>query len=511
MRDGAFNLKKRKLNFTKISQEAKIAFCTTLIVGLIAHFYKFVNNLPNWDSLMVYYYPTHNMIQQGRHLQGIIAAIRGYVDAPWLIGILCLLYMGVAAALLTETFQLQNPIVIILTSATIVVSPTVISGFGFMYMADAFAGAYVLAVAAFFVTLRYQNGWIVGGLLLAFSMGSYQAYLPVAATLVLLWMIKTIIDSKQGKLGKKFWQQVGKYVLMGITAGIVYKVSLSVLQRIQRAVLIDHQGMGSMHFPNLQEVINALKKSYVDSIYYFVGSVSHINGYSIVNIICIICFISLLIITLIKSKINRQPGKLILILISLAIYPCISHLFYFATNEVQYHALMQFSLVLFYLFLFWLVERNITDHIVLSKIAIFAGTLLVYVLIVTANQAYRAETLSYEKTYAMVNRIVDRIEQLPEYEDAQQIAVVGYLEQTDGSIYGTNPGLAGYTDSFFITHHKHVVAMLNEYFGVNLQGVSDEKLKQLEEMPEIQKMDVWPKKNSIMQKGNIIILKLGEI
>ena len=42
----------------RIRPEWKIVVVTTFLFGLIAHMYKFTNHLPNWDSLMEYYYPT---------------------------------------------------------------------------------------------------------------------------------------------------------------------------------------------------------------------------------------------------------------------------------------------------------------------------------------------------------------------------------------------------------------------------------------------------------------------
>ncbi len=485
-----------------IKKEWKIAFGSTVLIGLLAHGYKFMNNLPNWDSLMDYYYPTHNMIHQGRQFQFLPASFRGFADLPWVIGLLSLLYMGIAAVLLVEILEMHDTLSIIIATGLIAVSPTIISHWGFMFTADCYFFGYLLAVLAVYLTIQKRYGWVVGGICLGVSMGIYQAGLPLAMALILLWMIKEISSS--------FWKKVGSFFLMGITAAVVYSGTLRVMLGLEQQTLDGHQGMGSLHIPGIREIFHAMMNSYIDTVYYFVGSLSDLSFYGILNMLCMLALVILLVRYARNTGIFHQPGKVLVFLLCLALYPCVSHLFYFVTDDIFYHSLMQFPLVLLYVLLFWLYERDEQKKSWLSWGTVISALFLMGTLIVTANQAYRAETLSYEKTYAMVNRIVDRMEQLPEYEEAKEIAVVGYWEQAGESIYGTSPALAGYTDSFFITHQKHVVAMLNEYFGVELQGVSDEELERISDLPEVQEMPVWPKAESVMQTGDMIILKLGE-
>jgi len=498
----------------KIKEKIKIewlcAFGITVIVGLIAHIYKFTNHLPNWDSLMDYYYPSHNMIHQGRQFQFLPAAIRGFADQPWLIGILCLIYMGISMAAIVDIMDMHKPLSIAMSAAVVVVSPTVISGWGFMFTADGFASAYMLSVLAVFVTLKKRWGWIVGGILLAVSMGIYQAYLPVAMALILLWLLKEILTMQSHHLDKLFWKQMGRFLLLGCEAVVLYKLSLEFLSYMEAIPVVDHQGIGSIHFPNMTEIVNAVISSYVDSVYYFTGSISDLSIYGILNAIAIICLGVFIISLVIKQKLYKQWDKLFLMIISIILYPCVSHIFYFITNGVEYHALMQFPLVLPYVLLFCLYEETKEYLIGVHWASVVSMLLLGYVLILAANQAYRAETLSYEKTYAMVGRMVDRMEQLPEYNEAKHIAIIGNLEGTDNSILGDSPALAGYTEGFFITHQKHVVAMLDEYFGVCLTGVDDAAIESLQTLTEVKAMPQWPQNGSVIQIDDTIVVKLSE-
>lgn len=494
----------------------KIVVVTTFLFGLIAHMYKFTNHLPNWDSLMEYYYPTHNMIHQGRHFQCIPAALRGFVDLSWLVGFLCLIYISLAGILIIEIMEMRQKLCIAIVSALIVVSPTIISCFGYMYMADAFAFAYFMAVLGVFLTLKYKYGWIPGAVCLGLSMGSYQAYLPVAVCLILLWIVGQTL--KREKLTKDFWMQVVRFLLFGGSAAVFYKVSLSVMEKLEGIEVVNHQGLGSMRVPSFSQAVQAAVNSYVDGVYYFTGSLSDLSVYGVLNIVAIVCLFLMLVWLVWKRQVYKRVWNILVCIGCLVAYPCGAHLIYFLTDEVEYHSLMQFGMVLLYVLLFWLYEQMAyhTERETKEKTglllywgSIITSVLLTLDLIISANAGYYAQMQSYEQTYSLVGRVVDRMEQLPDYDGAARICMVGSPENSDTIIYGDSPALAGFTDEIFITHQKHMVAMLEEYYGVYLTGASDDEVTELLNSEIYKQMENWPSAGAVAQVGDTIIIKFG--
>jgi len=110
----------------------------------------------------------------------------------------------------------------------------------------------------------------------------------------------------------------------------------------------------------------------------------------------------------------------------------------------------------------------------------------------------------------MVGRIVDRMEQLPEYNSATKIAVIGKPEHADKVMLEYSPTIVGVTDEILISSQRHLVAMLAEYFQVDLTGVAEEELEELEKTDVYATMDIWPGKNSVVQQGDTIIIKWGK-
>ena len=87
-----------------IRPEWTITFFSALVFGLAAHFYKLTNWLPNWDSL-VFRYDAQDMLHFGRYFLSLACGFSSYYDLPWLNGLLSLLLLACAAAVIADLFQ----------------------------------------------------------------------------------------------------------------------------------------------------------------------------------------------------------------------------------------------------------------------------------------------------------------------------------------------------------------------------------------------------------------------
>lgn len=67
----------------RIRREWVVCFFAALLIGLIAHFYKLVNWLPNWDAL-VFRYDAQDMTHFGRYFLSLVCGLSSYYELPWL-------------------------------------------------------------------------------------------------------------------------------------------------------------------------------------------------------------------------------------------------------------------------------------------------------------------------------------------------------------------------------------------------------------------------------------------
>jgi hypothetical protein len=135
--------------------------------------------------------------------------------------------------------------------------------------------------------------------------------------------------------------------------------------------------------------------------------------------------------------------------------------------------------------------------------------------IVIANVSYHKAQIAYEKSYGVLIRIADRIEQNPEAEPCTKLLVVGALENSKQYSVNLTPNITGITDGYIIRADDETVGQsvlcsaLNDYCGKNYDFVSGADKDAMLEKEEIQSMKKWQAKESVAVIDNVIVIKLS--
>ena len=197
----------------------KICFLSAVVIGLLAHFYKITNWLPNWDSL-VFRYDSQNMIELGRWFLPVVCSFSSFYDLPFLNGIVAILFHGFGAVCICKILDVKRKITAFLIGAVIVSFPTVTSVMMYNYVADGYSIAFFLSTLAALYMTDKKPKYIIASLLIALSTGIYQAYITVTIMLVLLKLIDEIIynNATFGNVLKKS----ALMLLSGILGMVIY-------------------------------------------------------------------------------------------------------------------------------------------------------------------------------------------------------------------------------------------------------------------------------------------------
>ena len=187
-----------KLLRGKIPRRTKICFLTGIVIGFITHFYMMSNKLPNWDDL--------NNIKGagvgkefGRWAVGLWHHFFSTWSAPSINGMMAIVLFSVNACLVLEILRLKSETAAVLIPVITLTFPTIASDMTFMFMAADYAVAVLFAVIGVFFTLKFRFGFIVGIYFMYYSLGQYQAFLPMAAALYLLALIRDVYELEAGK------------------------------------------------------------------------------------------------------------------------------------------------------------------------------------------------------------------------------------------------------------------------------------------------------------------------
>ena len=176
-----------------IRREWVVCFVSAFVFGFIAHFYKFVNWLPNWDSI-VFRYDAQDMAHLGRWFLGAACLPSTYYELPWLNSLLSMFYLALAAVCVCRMFRVRTSVAAALTGGLMAAFPTVTSTLTYCYVADGYCMALLFAVlSAMLIDEGGKKRLIAGGALLTLTLGIYQAYISVTILLLLIKLIERLI------------------------------------------------------------------------------------------------------------------------------------------------------------------------------------------------------------------------------------------------------------------------------------------------------------------------------
>ncbi len=498
-----------------IQPQWKVCFWSAIIVGLIAHLYKIVNWLPNWDSL-VFRYDAQNMVSMGRWFLPVASAPSSFYDLPWITGLMAILFHALGAVCICKIFDVKKNITAGLIGAAVVSFPTVTSVMLYNYVADSYALSFLLACLAALLMTKEKPKFVLASLLIALSVGTYQAYITVTIMLLLCFLIREGLF--KGEKIKTLFIKTVKFFLTGLAGMVLYYLVLVILLKVTGTKLLEYQGFdNAAAFSNL-DVLGSffiIKDSFIS--YFFDFS----NGLNVFNLLNIIIFIStslLYLFEVIKNKFN--VSKLLVLCVGTLLLPIGANVLVFLNSSLDYHNLMKMGFFIFYLF--FILEYEDADlktekaNRVKSWFVLLVTAVLIFNQIIIANISYHKITMAYEKSHGTLIRIADRIEQTEGANECDSILVLGALEGSEAYSSNISLDMTGTTDEYILRADDEIVGQsvltsaLNDYCGKDYKFVSGKEKTALLKKIDADGLKNWPHKDSVFVTDDVIVIKLGE-
>lgn len=499
----------------KVKKEWKIAFFSAFIACLLIHIYKFTNPILNHDSIFNVY-TDQNMTASGRWLLQLACGISSYFDLHWVNGLLCAAYLGVTAAIITELFELKNPVVIALTGAFLAGTPSTTETLFFGFTADGYLLGLCLSALAALLSCRgrgkCRNLW--SGVCICAVCGIYQAYISFAGVLCVCWMIHQLLENKMSV--KEAWKWIGRHLLIYALALAAYYTIWKGIMAVTGIQANDYQGISTAGQITVGTILNGAVSSVKNLFFFFLewNILEHpITLYAVLNLVFLAAFVVVVIIALKKSGAFRQPGKLVTILFALAATVPMISLLCFISDQVGYRPMMLHSVAVWYL-----LAIQLFDCWTAPKVSTAFGVLIavmVFNFAIMANIGYAALDASYEKTYYIGSRMMERIEEIQEEDQIDSIYFSGSI-QTDVAIDGELPYsrihmLSTLIEDHLVYNDEHGFLILREIFGMNIPHAQKEIRNALDESEEVSRMGIWPASDSVAVIDGVLVIKLADI
>lgn len=505
-------LRKVKQN---ILPQWKACFWAAVTVGLLAHVYKITNWIPNWDSL-VFRYDAQNMLGIGRWFLPVAAAPSSFYDLPWVTGLLAIVFHAFGAVCVCHLFGVKKKATAVMIGAVIVSFPTVTSVMLYNYVADAYALSFLLACLAAVWMTRPKPNFVLAVVCITLSVAIYQAYITVTIMLLLCYLI--IEAMRPETRPQAIWLQSAKFLATGVVGMALYYGVLVALLAVTKTTLLEYQGLSnavSLSGLDIPGSLYTIKESFVN---YFFDFSAGFTVFHALNIVLSVLTIVLYLMELIRKK--PPVFNVVLIGVCTVLLPLAASVLAFVNSTVDYHNLMKMGFFVFYIFLILQYEKrdeNAQTYRAVKAWTILAVTaLLVCNQIVIANVSYHKLNMAYEKSYGILIRVADRIEQTEGAESCDKLLVVGHL--ADGDAYSARlpMDMTGTTDGLILRADDEAVGQsvlcsaLNDYCGTAYTFVAGEQKAALLETDEVKNLESWPAKQSICIMGDVIVVKLGD-
>ncbi len=497
----------------KITKRDYNTFLTAVIVGLLVHMRVFISDIPNHDGMSSLFFD-QNMITSGRWFLRVACGISSDYTLPWVIGVLCIFYLAVSAVILQRFFKVKHTFTAMLIAAVLVTYPTLASNFAYIFTADGYMLALLLAVLAVHLVEQSKLGFIWGAIALGFSMGIYQAYLPFTMILAVYgvcraWFFGTDLKEK--------WNITWRYVAMGGIGAGIYYIMLQILLLIQNTSLSGYQGIGAGNEKSLIDRVVYIYKDFV--VHTLRGNILAQKGFLLAAAIVLLSIAAgVLIRALYEAGSLKNIWTYLCGAAAILILPICFNAILIISPDVTYHSLMRYQWVLLPIIGIVIVDRHsdkLTGCIKKQAIVSWAGILLAVIMAfqyaLICNIGYFNLEKKFEKTYAYCLRMLDRMEETEGYYHGMPVAMIGvvgdhYLPSTDLTVNVTDSLIGVNGDYLFYTADNYQ-AFMEYYFGVKIKLVPVEDVPKLIKTPEYIELEVFPKENSMKVVDGILYIR----
>lgn len=501
--------------YLKISKPFKTAFVSAMVLGIAAHLYMFMNKLPNYDDMGLNGFGA--TFRLGRWFLWVLGAAAYHLDfvysLPWVNGLVTLILIALSAGLAASLFSVKSTAGNVVIGASMAVYPSWTATFFFMFTAPYYAVALFLAVCSVYMTVKGKRYFLPASILLACSMGVYQAYVPFAATVYVVLILLDIIERRKDFLAvvKTSFYYLSQLALGGVLYVVITRISLAVTNQ----ELTDYKGIDTIgKFSGLSflEFFRNIGKDFFGLAYNNNLELSY-NYVTKFMYLFLFVLTGMLILLSVRALMReRQYLKAAGLAVITVVFIIAVNSIYIVCSEV--YSLMRYSYVNIIFLPVCLVDRY--KKAGLEQDGRVLWTEWVMTLILTAgimsychfaNAQYLSLNLGFEQASGYYGTIITQIKELEGYDPEMNTAFVGYDKIEDKSLYRNQV-----MEVFDMSGRDPVMAEAYsiEYFLKYYCGFDTKLVEVQADDPEIMQMPVYPAKGSIKIVDDVVVVKFAD-
>ena len=433
----------------KIDSRYKLFIVGTLVWGILAHGMMLFNKIPGMDEI-------HNMFNvgatftSGRWMLGTLDLIMRFLlgskqySIPLFNGGCAFIIIAVAGCFIINLFEIKKRASIVVVSGLMVMFPVVVGIFGYMFTAPYYLlGLLFSVIGAWMICKHYFKFWRIalGCLLIGCALGIYQAWLPFALSVMLMYFLKLTIDDGQAEwimfIKRAIYFGSSCILSMAFYLGFMWlSLKISGLQ------LTEYKGINSFGYQGIRGYMERAFLAYKefffpttdpDFVRWNMYPQGMAMGYKVIIALILIFGFYIVITSFTQNKRQGIQSMLLLMLIPLAV-----NFIFVMVWKWYIYVLMMYSQVMVFVFAIWLAES--TDFRIKArrteigyKVVLAAMIYACVIYCRYANICYLKAEMMQSQAVSYYATLITRIESIEGYIDELPVAFINSDNKTDNN------------------------------------------------------------------------------
>lgn len=508
-----------------IAKHKKNILCFLALLGFSLFTYSvlMVNQLVNnYDGMWEgnFHIADNWELSIGRWFWYYLSKLRFGIAMDPVVSIISLSIFVLGIILAANLLEVRDSLPVIAVGAAFMCTPLVCIDLSYRFMSPTFATAFLLAILAVYVSIRVRRMWLAiltGSLLMAMSLGSYQAYIGVSCVITLAYFIKLLMtDDTASDCLKKLIRPI----LTIILGGILYIILLKIHLTVKNVEMSDYMGASSY---SVFTVIKNFPRAFCDTYKLFhyslngaLFSASKLTKFKFEAVV-LIAFIAVFLFYLVKRNRKNIP-KIVCGLIALLLLPPAAYSVFFITREAP----VSLQMTAGYFMIVPAVLMALPLSFEKEKLTrAFSWGLSVIVMISAYGGFYQVQTdqnAMYEgtvSTMSITEAALERVDSLGYLDTDYKYCILGIpagsqLYHLDGAAYNFNQYAVvgvwwgGYNGE------KSWRGIVNNRMELNLTFVDEAAYNAICSSEEAKSMPAFPQEGSVRLMGDTVVIKISE-
>lgn len=492
-----------------------------LIAGTITHLFGLVNVLHNYDDIAQQPRGYGTGITSGRWLLSLLGDFveinGGNYNLPLINGLLFILLIACSAGLLVSVFHIRNLQMAALIGMLFVTFPSAFSTLAFRYTAVYYGLGILFSVLAAWILRRHKYGLLLSALCTSFSLGIYQAYVPITIGIFVLLLIQQALEGNTA-----LWGLIrrGLYYCAALLLGLLfYCLFLNLALKIYGTELSNYQGVNQMGKIALGDIPVLVWEAFYSFCMLPIKDYCGLAGLRLIKIAYLLLGgVAILLIGYILIKKIKKVSIALFTSALCLIFPVAVNFIVIMCPDSWVYTLMVYSFALVACVPIILLEIVLSSEScnkgkdILKKGIGFITAVLICCYAYQTNINYTALYYSNRQVENYLNSLIAQVRMTEGFDTEMDWAFIGEID--DPLLYcywqyEMNIGGIEFTEGMLKRYSWG--EWIRNYFGYSIPTASEDEVAALNGREEVRNMPCWPNEGSIKVIDDTVVIKCQEL